>query len=308
MHIQAWASALPSNIGKAMREASERRTVTDTDSYAFSFINQSRQREDDRGKHIISMIKKMRHRIAIASTMLCCLSSCSSEEDRALKVISELPTSDCVIYTNMIGESKNIITSELQKDSTITVRVYDICANKSDSILNLTKGSKVWEAIPLDIDNYLVITSLPREDGKEHNLFFAYILRNVRTPKASTTTQLFVDEDMKNLAATGYTLDSESRKLILSSYNYDSSSATIYHTVYDFDGNKILSDPMKIELKAQNARSESTGGTYIWECQYCHEKRNSANRPSGWEFTCHGRGEAPGFGNSHKWVKIGRVD
>ena len=35
MHIQAWASALPSDIGKAMREASERRTVTDTDSYAF---------------------------------------------------------------------------------------------------------------------------------------------------------------------------------------------------------------------------------------------------------------------------------
>lgn len=32
-----------------MREASSSRTVTDTDSYAFSFINQSRQREDDRG-------------------------------------------------------------------------------------------------------------------------------------------------------------------------------------------------------------------------------------------------------------------
>lgn len=32
-----------------MREASKCRTVTDTDSYAFSFINQSRQREDDRG-------------------------------------------------------------------------------------------------------------------------------------------------------------------------------------------------------------------------------------------------------------------
>ena len=32
-----------------MREASSCRTVTDTDSYAFSFMNQSRQREDDRG-------------------------------------------------------------------------------------------------------------------------------------------------------------------------------------------------------------------------------------------------------------------
>ena len=32
-----------------MREASNGRTVTDTDSYAFSFINQSCLREDDRG-------------------------------------------------------------------------------------------------------------------------------------------------------------------------------------------------------------------------------------------------------------------
>ena len=34
---------------KAMREASESRTVTDTDSYAFFIITFNRQREDDRG-------------------------------------------------------------------------------------------------------------------------------------------------------------------------------------------------------------------------------------------------------------------
>lgn len=32
-----------------MREASIRRTVTDTDSYAFPFLTNQRQREDDRG-------------------------------------------------------------------------------------------------------------------------------------------------------------------------------------------------------------------------------------------------------------------
>ena len=52
LHILAWASALPSDIDRAMREASERRTVTDTDSYAFSLINQSRQWEDDRGTFV----------------------------------------------------------------------------------------------------------------------------------------------------------------------------------------------------------------------------------------------------------------
>ncbi len=35
LHIQAWASALPSDFDKAMREASTSRTATDTDSYAF---------------------------------------------------------------------------------------------------------------------------------------------------------------------------------------------------------------------------------------------------------------------------------
>lgn len=49
LHIQAWASALPSDINWAMREASDSRTVTDTDSYVFFRANHYRQREEDRG-------------------------------------------------------------------------------------------------------------------------------------------------------------------------------------------------------------------------------------------------------------------
>ncbi len=37
LHTQAWASALPSDMNRAMREASNSRTVTDTDSYASLF-------------------------------------------------------------------------------------------------------------------------------------------------------------------------------------------------------------------------------------------------------------------------------
>lgn len=48
LHIQAWASALPSDFDRAMREASDCRTVTDTDSYAFRFST-NRQRGEDRG-------------------------------------------------------------------------------------------------------------------------------------------------------------------------------------------------------------------------------------------------------------------
>ena len=39
LHILAWASALPSDLDRAMREAPENRMATDTDSRAFSFIN-----------------------------------------------------------------------------------------------------------------------------------------------------------------------------------------------------------------------------------------------------------------------------
>lgn len=37
LHKLTWASALPSDLGKAMREASERRMATDTDSHVFLF-------------------------------------------------------------------------------------------------------------------------------------------------------------------------------------------------------------------------------------------------------------------------------
>ena len=241
--------------------------------------------------------------ICIASTTLLGLSSCTSEEDKALKIISELDTSDCIVSTNMIGESKSIITSELQKDSTITIRVYDLATEKSDSIFSLIKGSKVWEVAPVNDDSYLIVTSVPRQDGNEHNLFFSFILRNVHNPKTSTKTQLFVDEGSKNLAATSYTIDPESRKLTLSSWDNNSSSATIYHTVYDFDGNKIISDPATIEFKAPNNGSGSSGSTYIWECQRCHVKINSTKKPSNLE----GLG-CNGSWRFHTWVKIGRVD
>jgi hypothetical protein len=47
LHILAWASALPSDFDRAMREASSSRMVTDTDSYAFclTFIANERMTE-----------------------------------------------------------------------------------------------------------------------------------------------------------------------------------------------------------------------------------------------------------------------
>ena len=91
-------------------------------------------------------------------------------------------------------------------------------------------------------------------------------------------------------------------------YDGKSNGAVIYHTVYDFNGNKLNASPESFLAKQQTvAPAGSSGATYIWECQHCHEKRNSRTRPSELEFTCHGRGERPGFGSSHKWVKIGQV-
>ena len=50
LHIQAWASALPSDKNRAMREISECRTATDIDSYAF-FIFQPNANEGKTAAH-----------------------------------------------------------------------------------------------------------------------------------------------------------------------------------------------------------------------------------------------------------------
>ena len=83
LHIQAWASALPSDLDWAMREASICRTVTDTDSYAFSFINQSRQREDDRG-NTFNMNGFVNRLLIVSIQILLCMFSMSAQEEDLL--------------------------------------------------------------------------------------------------------------------------------------------------------------------------------------------------------------------------------
>ena len=60
LHIQAWASALPSDKNRAMREASECRTVTDTDSCAF-FIYQPNANEGRTAVHVCRRVMNIKY-------------------------------------------------------------------------------------------------------------------------------------------------------------------------------------------------------------------------------------------------------
>ncbi len=75
-HIQAWASALPSDLDRAMREASGCRTATDTDSYAF-FLANNFAKEGSLRQLTSEVRHKNQHqmkKLLLLFTLLCALS------------------------------------------------------------------------------------------------------------------------------------------------------------------------------------------------------------------------------------------
>ena len=224
-----------------------------------------------------------------------------------MEYIAQLNETEKVLNMNLIGENKEIISSVQVNDSTLAAVVYSLETEKIDTLASMSNTNAFCEAIPVNT-GYIIITRENRPDGNYHYIYQAYILRNPKDPKARSIQKLLIDKNDKSLAGSGYVIDKESRTLTLASYDKDDDEVIIYHTVYDFDGNQILEDPIKFDLRPIMPTPAYNEATYIWECQYCGEKRNSAKNPGPWEFTCHGRGEREGFGNSHKWVKIGRVD
>lgn len=245
--------------------------------------------------------------VGVLSCLALLTGACSNPSKKAEKIIGTLPENSGVLSVNLTGEEKEVIVYSMQPDSTFVVIAHSIDEGTTDSIAKIRKGLDACEAFKVE-DHYIVVTREPRQDGKHHFLYNTHIVRNPKDKKAKTIQVLPVDDNQKSLASTGVVIDKEAKTITMSSYGIENNKATIYHTVYDFDGNRILTDPLTLELRTYEAPSQRSGGTYIWECQYCREKRNGAKRPSPLEFTCQGRGENPGFGSSHNWVKVGRID
>lgn len=243
---------------------------------------------------------------ATAVAVVSGLASCTSPSDKAGKIVKGMDENSSLLYVDTYGETPCVITYT-PDDSVGNIVRHNLKEGKVDTLPQPFIYFRPCEIVPVK-EGYLVISRFPKDEANEKYIYAACIVRNPFDKNTRSIAYVNVDDNAPNLYASGYVLDKESQKLTLSSYDGKSNGAVIYHTVYDFNGNKLNASPESYLAKQQTvAPAGSSGATYIWECQHCHEKRNSRTRPSEWEFTCHGRGERPGFGSSHKWVKIGQV-
>ena len=78
LHIQAWASALPSDFDRAMREASDGRMATDTYSYAFLVLTNLTANE----RKTEACIYVMRLKISLLLSAIVCLVLCGCKDHR----------------------------------------------------------------------------------------------------------------------------------------------------------------------------------------------------------------------------------
>lgn len=236
----------------------------------------------------------------VAAVML--MTSCSSPEKKTEDFIRQLGENSKVLATNLMGDDKEIIASIQPDNSTVSVVKYSIESEKVDTIISLPNDEEFVDAVKAD-NGYLFIT---RSIGKFSDLrrpYSAYFVGNDKNAEDINIKKLLVDMYNECLTCSGYVIDKEAKVLTLTSDDADDSNVTLYLTEYDFDGNQVAEDPLTYDLKPKREYAESNA-TYLWECQECGEKRNAAERPSGWDCM------RPGYvgGMSHKWVKIGRVD
>ncbi|MDE5772912.1 MAG: hypothetical protein K2H86_00460 [Muribaculaceae bacterium] len=232
------------------------------------------------------------------------LISCSSPADKAKKIEEGLSENGGVLYKELEGENPQIVTYSLESDSTTVILVDNLKSDRTDTLSRLT-NCEIVEVVPVE-DGWLYVAKQAREDGKEHFLYKANIKRHIDNPKEQTLTSLDVVDGKENLWASGYVIDREGRKITLSSYEMFNDYFEIYHTVYDFKGNKVVEDPIHIDIpKPQPQVSESSNATYLWQCDKCGKRVNSGKKPRVWgTFGFEGCINA----TAHEWVNLGRVN
>ena len=237
-----------------------------------------------------------------------CLASCDSPADKVKKIEKEVSGNGGVLYKEAEGDSPRLVTYSISPDSSIVSLVHDLRSDRVDTLIHLRKGLEIVEVIPVE-DGFLNVFREKMSDAEDRFLYVSEIIRNIGNPDERSVRRLSVKDDKEELWATSYVIDKVGKKITLSSFMIEPTFVEIYRTVYDFKGNKIMEDPIHLDIPQYSyTLSDMGSATYVWECQKCGEKRNSAKRPSSLEFTCHGNGEREGFGNSHQWVKVGRVD
>lgn len=225
------------------------------------------------------------------------LLSCSDPAGKAKKIEDSLTEKEGVVYKNLEGDNPQIITYSVNPDSTTVVLVHNLRTNSKDTLSQLPNGLTVSEVVPIE-DGYLYMIRQERSDGKDHYLYQGIIKRNIDNPKEKSKTILNVKDSKEELWASGYVIDKEKKKIILNSYEVAPEFVDIYHTVYDFKGNKIVEDPVHINIpKPQTYTASESSASYLWQCDDCGKRVNSGKKPSSLSLD----------GCWHQWVNLGRV-
>ncbi|MDE7462985.1 MAG: hypothetical protein K2M88_07480 [Muribaculaceae bacterium] len=238
--------------------------------------------------------------VLLSLVLLSLVCACSSPTKKVEKIIADLPSDSHVVYSDLIGDNKEVITvSPVPGDSMVCILSHSLAENRTDTISRFHKEFEVVEVVPADKD-YIVVYRVPRSDGNCHFLYGAFLFQNIEDNKKATATTLNVDEKNTDIMATSYHIDKNAGTITLESYNVDSKDVTLYHIVYDFKGNQMVNDPVKIKL---NSSSESAGSSlYRWECEGCGLKRTSSTKPKASFLD-----DCPAYG-FHRFVKISKIE
>lgn len=250
-----------------------------------------------------SFLKYGRSILLLTATLFLC--GCLTPEEKIKKIVDKLPTNSKVLYKGLEGDENLLITCSPINDTLQIVQAFDLKESNADTLFKITrKEIELFEIFPTGKEFISVIRE-QRSDAKYHYLYTILIVSKDEETSKSLFHTLKVADDKNDLASSSYVIDKDKELITLTSYDLSNTSGIIYHTVYDFKGNKILSDPA---IWNPRSSESSAPAVYLWQCNYCGEKRSSPKRPPFWEFSCYGRGENPGFGSSHDWVKISKIE
>lgn len=205
------------------------------------------------------------------------LNSCTKTSNDAEKFISNLPENSVVYSTDLIDPNTEIIYSQVTQNGELVILATNLNEATTDSVMIVSEGD-ICEVVKTK-NGYLVVT---KTDLDPMHSYYAYHI-NVINKKNNTESNITIGEEGEDIPIEAYIIDPREESIILKGSFFDDQETILYHTVYDFEGDKILEDPILIDLRPRISDSSQTNSSapamYVWECQKCGKKRNSAGQP-----------------------------
>ena len=224
LHIQAWASALPSDLDKAMREASRCRTVTDTDSCAFSFSNQSNADEGmtEAHKHYTFMKKVFTKGLLLLVLLLCGVGNMQSQDflyDGLWYTVLDAENKTCQTKSGHLLNGGNVVTGHLVLPSTVynngeaytltELGDYSFNGNSCDGLLSVELPNTLTRIGIMAFASATELESIVIPEGVKEIADGAFcaciILSDIRLPQSLEVIGAYAFQDIHSVTTVSYT-------------------------------------------------------------------------------------------------------